>query len=546
MKRFLGTGIFCLMLAALPASAFSSGPRVRFTGAPGDNPLACTQCHAGTLNSFSGSVRVVYPGGSSYKPGATYRLVVQVRDPEQSRWGFQLTARLASEPINGQAGDLNNVDGNARVLCDGSVAGTPKPCPTDKPVQFAEHVSAGTRPGTPDGVDFEIDWTAPPAGSGAVTFYVAANAANNSGTPQGDHIYTSSLSITEATGSGGGLQVPATAYDVRHLTSDLTGGWGERLDPNLKNPWAIAMSPTSPFWISNAGSGTATVYDTNGAPAPAANPIIVKIPNGAGANGPGRPTGQIWNGTLGFEVASGKPAAFIFSTENGGIAGWNRDVDPGNAVLKVDNAGAVYKGLAMGISGNGPMLYAPNFSSGNIDVFDYTFQAVPAPGGFKDPNLPAGFAPFNIQRFGKRLFVAYAKQNDAKTQDVPGEGNGIISVFDLDGNFQQRLVTGGVLNSPWGMAIAPAFFGDYSNSLLVGNFGDGRINAFDLTSGKPVGMLTYRDGTPVALEGLWGLTFGNGRSGGDANTLYFTAAVSGGPTGAKGDHGVFGAITALP
>ncbi|MGC4054921.1 MAG: hypothetical protein QM757_39265 [Paludibaculum sp.] len=122
-----------------------------------------------------------------------------------------------------------------------------------------------------------------------MTFYVAGNAANNSGTPQGDHIYTSSLSITEATGSGGSLQVPATAYDVRHLTSDLTGGWGEHVDPNLSNPWAIAMSPTSPFWISNAGTGTATVYDTNGAPAPAANPLIVKVPNGAGKNGPGRP-----------------------------------------------------------------------------------------------------------------------------------------------------------------------------------------------------------------------------------------------------------------
>ncbi|MGC4054920.1 MAG: TIGR03118 family protein [Paludibaculum sp.] len=133
-----------------------------------------------------------------------------------------------------------------------------------------------------------------------------------------------------------------------------------------------------------------------------------------------------------------------------------------------------------------------------------------------------------------------------RSQDVPGQGNGIISVFDLDGNFQQRLVTGGVLNSPWGMAIAPAFFGDYSNTLLVGNFGDGRINAFDLTSGRAVGLLTYRDGTPVALEGLWGLAFGNGRSGGDANTLYFTAAVSGGPSGAKGDHGVFGSVTALP
>ncbi|WP_321470352.1 TIGR03118 family protein [uncultured Paludibaculum sp.] len=544
MKRFLYTALFSLLLATLPASAFSSGPRVRFTGAPGDNPLACTQCHTGTLNSFGGSVRVVYPGGTQYTPGKTYRLKVEIRDPEQQRWGFELSARLTSDLTNGQAGDLTSVDGNTRVLCDGSAAGTPKPCSPDKPVQFAEHVAAGTRPGTPNGVDFELDWTAPAAGSGAVTFYVAGNAANNNGNNQGDHIYTSSLSITEAT--GGGLQVPATAYDVRHLTSDLTGGWGEHVDPNLAGSWGIALGPTTPFWISNEMTGTTTVYNGNGEPFPTASPLIVKIPNGAGGNGHSSPTGQVWNGTAGFEVGPGKPAAFLFATENGGIAGWNRDVDPANAILKVDNAGANYKGLALGIGSSGPMLYAANFKTGTVDVFDYTFQSVPAPGGFTDPTLPAGYAPFNIQRFGRRLFVSYAKQDESKDEDEPGDGNGLISVFDMDGNFQQRLVTGGVLNSPWGMAIAPAFFGDYSNTLLVGNFGDGKINAFDLTSGQPVGQLRYRDGSVIALEGLWALVFGNGRNGGDANTLYFTAAVSGGPSGSKGDHGVFGSVTVLP
>lgn len=545
MKQILGVALFAISLAALPASAFSSGPRVRLTGAPGDNPLACTQCHTGTLNSFGGSVRVVYPGGTQYTPGATYRLKIEIRDPEQMRWGFELSARLASEPANSQAGDLASVDGNTRVLCDGSAAGLPKPCSPEKPVQFAEHVAAGTRPGTPNGVDFEVDWTAPPAGSGAVTFYVAGNAANNNGNNQGDHIYTSSLTISEASG-GGAAQVPATAYDVRHLTSDLTGGWGEHVDPNLAGAWGIALGPTTAFWISNEETGTATVYDSNGAPFPGANPLVVKIPNGTGGNGPSKPTGQVWNGWPAFEVGAGKPAAFLFATENGGIAGWNRDVDPANAILKVDNTGANYKGLAIGVSSAGPMLYAANFKSGKVDVFDASFQSVPAPGGFADPNLPAGYAPFNVWRMGQRLLVTYAKQDDSKDEDVAGDGNGLINVFDMDGNFQRRLVTGGLLNSPWGLAVAPAFFGDFSNTLLVGNFGDGRINAFDLTSGQSVGRLTYKDGSPVALEGLWALAFGNGRTGGDANTLYFTAAVSGGPSGQKGDHGVFGSITVAP
>lgn len=545
MKQILGAALFAAMLAALPASAFSSGPRVRFTGAPGDNPLACTQCHAGPLNGYSGSVRVVSLGGLTYKPGVTYRLVVEVRDPEQTRWGFELTARLASEPANGQAGDLNSVDSFTRVLCDGTAAGTPKPCSPDKPVQFAEHVAAGTRPGTPAGADFMVDWTAPAKGSGAVTFYVAGNAANNNGNNQGDHIYTSSLTIQEASGDGA-AQVPATAYDVRHLTSDLTGGWGEHVDPNLAGSWGLALGPTTAFWISNEETGTATVYDTNGAPFPAANPLVVKIPSGSASSGPSRPTGQVWNGWPAFELATGKASAFLFATENGGIAGWNRDVDAANAVLKVDNPAANYKGLAIGVSTLGPVIYAANFKGGTVDVFDTSFQPVTAPGGFTDPSLPAGWAPFNVWRMGQRLLVTYARQDESKDEDVPGEGNGLINVFDLDGNLQRRLATGGVLNSPWGMVLAPPFFGDFSNTLLVGNFGDGRINAFDLTTGVPVGHLTYKDGSAVALEGLWGLVFGNGRNGGDVNTLYFTAAVSGGSSGVKGEHGVFGSISVAP
>jgi uncharacterized protein (TIGR03118 family) len=538
MNRKLGWSLLALFTTTGLAFAFSRGPLPRYTGAPGDNQAACTACHTGTLNSGKGSVRVVFPGAAQYKGGTTYRLKVEIRDPEQQRWGFELTARLASNLEKGQAGDLNSSDGNTRVICENNAA---KPCPAEQSVQFVEHVAAGTRNGTPDGVDFEFDWTAPATGSGPVTFYVAGNAANGNGNNQGDHIYTNSFSVTEAS-STPALVVPPTAYAVRGLVTDLTGDWADHIDHNLANPWGISMSPTSPFWISDNGTGTTTVYNTAGEPFPTAAPIIVKIPAGPGRSGPSKPTGQVWNGTAGFEVVTGKPAAFIFATETGTISGWNRDVDPTNAVVMVDMPGAIYKGLASGNSDSGPMLYASNFAQGRIDVFDYNFQPVSAPGGFRDPNVPAGFAPFNIQRFGKRLFVTYAMQDDTKSDDVAGDGNGFINVFDLDGNLKQRLISGGALNSPWGMAMAPAFFGDYSNTLLVGNFGNGRINAYDIISGQWVGSLVYRNGDPVGLEGLWAIVFGNGRTGGDANTLYFTAGVSGG--GAKEDHGVFGMITA--
>ena len=537
MTRKLGSSLLALLTTTAAAFAFSSGPRARYTGAPGDNQAACTACHVGALNSGNGSVRIVFPGALKYKGGATYRLRVEIRDPEQQRWGFQLTARLASNLEKGQAGDLNSSDGNTKVICENN---TPKPCLAELPVQFVEHVAIGTRNGTPNGGDFEFDWTAPANGSGPVTFYVAGNAANGNGNPTGDHIYTNSLSITESNGTPA-LAVPATAYAVRGLTTDMTPDWADHHDPKLVNPWGISMSPTGPFWVSNNGSGTTTLYNTAGELFPTASPLVVTIPAGPGRSGPSKPTGQVWNGTPGFEVAKGKPAAFIFATESGTISGWNRDVNATNAVLMADSPGAVYKGLASANSDSGPMLYAANFAQSRIDVFDYMFQPVAAPGGFRDPNIPSGFAPFNIQRFGKRLFVAYAKQDDGKSDDVSGDGNGFVSVFDFDGNFKQRLISGGELNSPWGMAMAPAFFGDFSNTLLIGNFGNGRINAYDVVSGNWVGVLSYKDGTPIGLEGLWAITFGNGRLGGDANVLYFTAGVSGG--GSKEDHGVFGSVS---
>ena len=538
MKQRIAWGATAFLMTLGLASARSTGPNGRYTGAPGDNPNACTQCHTGAaLNSGKGSVRILFPGGGAYQPGATYRLRVAVRDPDQRRWGFQLTARLASNPAVEQAGNLQPVNDFTRAICQD---GKNKPCTDANPIQFIMHTSDGTRIGTPNGVDFEFDWTAPTAGAGQITFYAAGNAANGNGDNQGDLIYTSNLSVDEAPVRPT-LAVPPTAYLVHHLVSDLPG-WADRVDPNLTDPWGIALSPTSPFWISNGGSGTSTLYNTTGELFPVGNQTIVRIPTGAGRSGRSKPTGQIWNGTPGFELAVGRPATFIFATEGGAISAWNRNVDPTNAIVVIDDPSAIFIGIAMGVAEDGPMLYLANFRAGTIDVFDYAFQSVMTAGGFRDPTMPAGYAPFNIQRFGKSLYVAYARQGESKTIDVPGDGNGFVSVFDLEGNFRRRLISNGVLNSPWGMAVAPAFFGDYSNTLLVGNFGDGRINAFDLATGTHVGTLQYKDGTPIGLEGLWGLTFGNGGSGGNANTLYFTAGVSGG--GAKEDHGVFGSVSA--
>lgn len=537
LNRYIRGLLLWSLLAACPAAARSFGPPLRVTGAPGDNPLACTQCHNSfPLNSGKGSVRVVFPGGS-YRPGMTYRLRVEVRDPDQQRWGFQLSARLASDPANAQAGDLVPTSDLTRVVCGNGAA---KPCTANNQIQLIMHTVPGTRTGIRTGADFEFDWTAPSAGAGTVSFYVAGNAANGDGTNQGDYIYTSSLTIQEETAP---LGVRSSAYDVAHLVSDLSG-WADRLDNNLAVPWGMALGPATAFWVSNAGTGTSTLYNSNGEPFPVGAPLVVRIPQGAGRAGPSQVTGQVWNGTPAFEIRPGAPATFLFATQSGVIAAWNRNVDPVNAVVVADNPSAVYTGLALGVSSQGPVLYAADFKNRVIEVFDGGFKPIQLSGGFRDPNLPGGYGPFNIQRFGVSLYVTYARQSASGVEEEPVDGGGIINVFDADGNLLRRLFTGGPLNAPWGLAMAPSFFGEFSNTLLVGNLGDGRIHAIDPATGRYAGTLRYRDGNPVALEGLYGLITGNGRSGGDPNAVYFTAAVSG--QARKGPHGVFGRITVLP
>lgn len=329
----------------------------------------------------------------------------------------------------------------------------------------------------------------------------------------------------------------ASAQNLNYVQHNLvadTAGVADNSDPNLKGLWGISASPTSPFWVSNTFSGTATLYNGAGTPFPATGPIVVSIPRAAVTSvNHGTPTGQVNNGTPGFLIGNGNKASFIFATVDGMIAAWNGGA---SAEIKVDNSGisSSYTGLAIGTSSKGPVLYAADINYGHIDVFDTNFQEIALAGAFVDPKLPSGLAPFNIQRFGRRLIVTYA--SGKKPGYSTGAGTGAVNMFDLDGNFISRIATGGTLNAPWGLAIAPGQFGTLSYSLLVGNFADGKINAYDILTGNFVGTMKDGTGGSLSIPGLWGLQFGSGTTnGGDANTLYFAADVD-------GTHGLFGSL----
>jgi uncharacterized protein (TIGR03118 family) len=350
----------------------------------------------------------------------------------------------------------------------------------------------------------------------------------------------------------------ASKFVQHNLVSDIAG-MADQVDPCLINPWGIVASPTSPFWVSANGTGLSTLYNGNGNAAS----LIVSIPGPAGAQtpvqqcgkttfGPGAPSGIIFNDTTSFALG-GSPASFIFSSEQGVIVGWNGASGKTGAIMADRSAaGAVYKGLATATRSEGPLLYAADFGNGKIDVFDGNMNLLSLPGAFSDANIPAGFAPFNIQNLGGSLYVSYAKQDAKHHDDVAGPGNGYVDVYDLNGLLLQRLVAAGPLNSPWGMAIAPASFGSFGGALLLGNFGDGAINAFDLVTGNLLGSVQDGTGATLHISGLWGLTFGNGSranpaaapSGGDSNTLYFTAGIAG-PDKVEA-HGLIGTIQPAP
>jgi len=332
---------------------------------------------------------------------------------------------------------------------------------------------------------------------------------------------------------------PEGRYAVRKLVSD-EANVAEHQDTNLVNSWGIAFNPFGFVWVANAETGKSTLYDGNGVP----QSLVVTIPPKGGAT-QGNPTGIVFNGGNTFLTtqAANSFARFIFVTEDGVLAAWAPTVNPTQALLIKDNSpsGAQYKGLALSAGGKVQLLYATDFHNGKIDVWDSSFAPVTLPAGaFSDPKIPAGFAPFGIQAINGNLYVTFAKQDADRHDDVAGKGLGYVDVFDPNGQLLDRFVSKGPLNAPWGLALAPAGFGEFSNTLLVGNFGDGRINAFDLVSGKHLGALKGADGKALAIDGLWGLAFGNGLNDQPVNTLFFTS----GPD--DEEHGLYGRIDALP
>jgi len=313
-----------------------------------------------------------------------------------------------------------------------------------------------------------------------------------------------------------------TGYVQHNLVSDGAIA-ADHTDPNLVNAWGVAFNPNGVAWVANNGTGTSTLYDGDGNP----QSLVVSIPTPTADSG-GRPTGIAYNASSGFVVtgASGSgPSRFLFATEDGVIAGWSPAADTTHAIMAIDSSPghAIYKGLALSAGGTGQLLYATDFHNGKVDVFDSTFAPVTLSGSFTDSTLPAGFAPFGIQAIGGDVYVTYAQQDADAEDELHGKGLGYVDLYDANGNLLQRIASRGALNAPWGVALAPASFGALGSSLLIGNFGDGRINAFDTFRGGPLGSLLDANRRPIQIDGLWGIAFGNGLANQPTNTLFFAA-----------------------
>jgi uncharacterized protein (TIGR03118 family) len=326
----------------------------------------------------------------------------------------------------------------------------------------------------------------------------------------------------------------ADAYTANPLVSDSSATPAASTDASLVNGWGLSAGPTTPWWVSDNGTNLSTLYSGTGAKVA----LTVSVPGG--------PTGTVFNGSpSGFVVSQGSlsgAARFLFATEGGTILGWTPSVNGTAAVVGADRSdvGAVYKGLAIASD----RLYATDFHNGRVDVFDSSFKLITTAGGFKDAKIAKGFAPFGIQALGNDIFVTYAKQDSAKHDDVPVPGQAYVDEFTPDGQLVARVVNSGQknapLNAPWGLALAPADFGSFGGDLLVGNFGDGRISAYTQrgTSWLFKGQVRRADRTPITIDGLWAIAFGNGSAAGPTNTLYFAS----GPSNEQ--HGLFGSITA--
>lgn len=323
----------------------------------------------------------------------------------------------------------------------------------------------------------------------------------------------------------------ASSYVVTNLTSSVAGQ-ATNTDTRLRNAWGLDKSPTGPWWVNSAARGLSIIYQGTGVAGSA-----FTIPTTTGGTPPSSPTGIVYNNTTSFQIATGKQGLFLFCTENGTLSGWNSAVNATTAVTKVDRGiAAVYKGMALGTLNSAPALYAANFRSGAIEVYDGTWNPINlAPGAFVDPTVPAGYGPFNVARIGSQIYVAWVQQDATQTDGVPGTGR--VSVFNADGTYVRSLQSGTWFNEPWAIVKANSTFGSFANFILVGNFYSGTIAAFNPTSGAFAGFLKTAAGGNVTIRGLWGLSFGNNGQAGSSTALYFAAGTS------NETQGLFGTIT---
>jgi uncharacterized protein (TIGR03118 family) len=343
-------------------------------------------------------------------------------------------------------------------------------------------------------------------------------------------------------------------YKQTNLVSNKEGQRARTIDPNLVNPWGMAWAPGGPAWVSDNGSGKSTLYTGKGDRFPIGKPLVVDIP-GTHSN-PGTPTGIVWNASPGqFQFhdpddknpTSKVGAVFIFAGEDGIISAWSpdlRDTTKAVVVVPASKQAAVYKGLAFGTNGHN-FIFATNFATGEVDVYDSNFTEVSNNGKhgkmFHDPQMPKDYAPFGIANINNDLFVTFAKRSadEPRQEEQTGAGLGIVDVFSTDGELLQRFASHGQLNAPWGVALATSGFGKFASAVLIGNFGNGQINAFDYRSGKLLGTLQSADGKVIAIEGLWSLGFGNFLDA-DSDELYFTAGIN------NEEGGLFGEIAPVP
>jgi uncharacterized protein (TIGR03118 family) len=367
-----------------------------------------------------------------------------------------------------------------------------------------------------------------PTAAGTLTYTLACA---GSGTYSGSVTKSATLEVTAP-----------TAYAITRLVGDTAAAGPVSVDPNLVNPWGIAFGPTSPAWVANNHSGTSTLYNGNGN----VLPLVVSLPQ-IGGDDFGS-TGVVFNNTGDFVVTSGAasaPANFIFAGESGSLVAWSATVDQKNAVMVYTAAdSAEYKGLTMANNGSGNFLYATDFRNGKVDVFDKMFTKQTTSDSsfaFKDPNLPAGYGPFGIQALptgpsgATQIYVAYAQVDTSSFDEVPGAGVGLVDVYDTNGNFIKQLIPKGVqLNAPWGMALAPADFGTLSNALLVGNFGDGKINGYNVNTGAFIAVIADSSGAVFQVPGLWGIAFGNDAMNQPKDTLFYAAGTN---DEANGEYG---------